>query len=343
MISSGSQENPCGPSPDTPPPLSPRRGPLLAPTFPKHPFTIGSAPALDGPGLRLFIKASGSWTTALYRLASATEADYGRGVSGRRTVPVLLDGPYGGPGNVVFEAFDKVALVVGGSGISAALGLAGSLAQARATGEARSRFLRPPPLPPACVFSRSTIGVSEADGPPPLPPPLLSIDLGSLARAARQVDVHWSVPSLAKLEAFLPYLAPLLASTTIHIYLTRSPSPAVNGGGGGGGHPISGHPKLTISFGRPDLAALVDGSIDQLVQLHNASKTPHAAAGRLPSGLALFVCGPAGMVAGLREAVGALGPGRAKSCGGCELFTESVPPSPVPSSPSPRLPALGSR
>lgn len=65
----------------------------------KHPFTIGSAPRLcgegeggDGEGLRLFVKNAGGWTGELYRVASAREADWERGV-GRREVKVLLDGP----------------------------------------------------------------------------------------------------------------------------------------------------------------------------------------------------------------------------------------------------------
>ena len=81
-----------------------------------HPFTIASAP---GEPVRLIIKRAGDWTDSLHQLVTASGGD----VVSRCSV----EGPYGGPINFIFPAFESVLLVAGGSGISFALGVARGL------------------------------------------------------------------------------------------------------------------------------------------------------------------------------------------------------------------------
>ncbi|KZP18514.1 hypothetical protein FIBSPDRAFT_920412 [Athelia psychrophila] len=83
-----------------------------------HPFTIASVPgAQSGEGMILLAKKSGTWTSRLYEMAKL--GGYGEGGEGR--VRVLVEGPYGGPGNTIFSSYSAAVFVVGGSGISYAL------------------------------------------------------------------------------------------------------------------------------------------------------------------------------------------------------------------------------
>ncbi|QRV98391.1 Ferric reductase like transmembrane component [Ceratobasidium sp. AG-Ba] len=78
-----------------------------------HPFTIANASNDASGGLSLVCKRAGDWTSGLYRMASdkSKEGDH-------RSVYVLVEGPYGGPGNTVIPSFSGVMLVLGGSGIT---------------------------------------------------------------------------------------------------------------------------------------------------------------------------------------------------------------------------------
>ncbi|KAG8699553.1 hypothetical protein FRC08_005219, partial [Ceratobasidium sp. 394] len=77
-----------------------------------HPFTIANAASNSSNGLTLICKNAGDWTSGLYNMASGGLKD------GHRTAYVLVEGPYGGPGNTVFASFSGVMLVLGGSGIT---------------------------------------------------------------------------------------------------------------------------------------------------------------------------------------------------------------------------------
>ncbi|KZT71155.1 hypothetical protein DAEQUDRAFT_810137 [Daedalea quercina L-15889] len=81
-----------------------------------HPFTIASvAESANGEGLTLMCKKAGDWTGKLYALAEGnkeTESQMGRDVT------VLIDGPYGGPGNTVVTSYSGAMLVTGGSGLA---------------------------------------------------------------------------------------------------------------------------------------------------------------------------------------------------------------------------------
>ncbi|KAG9121030.1 hypothetical protein FRC07_003191 [Ceratobasidium sp. 392] len=78
-----------------------------------HPFTVANAGNDVSGGLSLVCKKAGNWTSALYRMAS--ERSNG---DEHRSVYVLVEGPYGGPGHSIIPSFSGVMLVLGGSGIT---------------------------------------------------------------------------------------------------------------------------------------------------------------------------------------------------------------------------------
>ncbi|KAG8742378.1 hypothetical protein FRC10_001600 [Ceratobasidium sp. 414] len=77
-----------------------------------HPFTIANAASNSPDELTLICKIAGDWTSGLYKMAS------GGSKGDHRAAYVLVDGPYGGPGNTMFTSFSGVMLVLGGSGIT---------------------------------------------------------------------------------------------------------------------------------------------------------------------------------------------------------------------------------
>ncbi|KAG8742879.1 hypothetical protein FRC10_000799 [Ceratobasidium sp. 414] len=78
-----------------------------------HPFTIANASNDVSGGLSLVCKQAGDWTSGLYRMASQGSKE-----DGHRSVYVMVEGPYGGPGNTVISSFSGVMLVLGGSGVT---------------------------------------------------------------------------------------------------------------------------------------------------------------------------------------------------------------------------------
>ncbi|KAI4524965.1 hypothetical protein K525DRAFT_220344 [Schizophyllum commune Loenen D] len=79
-----------------------------------HPFTIASAPN-SHEGLVLLIKKTGTWTTRLFEMAKSG-GYYDAGTD--RQVKVMLEGPYGGPGDAIFHSYSAGVFVCGGSGIT---------------------------------------------------------------------------------------------------------------------------------------------------------------------------------------------------------------------------------
>ena len=256
-----------------------------------HPFTIASGGA-DGEGepLRLFAKSiPGGWTERLHSFACSSNEKCG----GRRA-KVMLDGPYGGPGNTMFSSFSSVLLVSGGSGITFSLAQALSL-QAKA--------------------------------------------LQGLVRA-RSIDLVWIVKEEVSLQSFWQYLLPLLAqapaasqkgfhlpSTTsqspykalkinIHVYITRpsaefayEPERFFPG--------ARAYPRLRIHTGRPSLEEIVDLKVAEV-----AGEARRMGRGGNACGLGVGVCGPLGLVKGLKNVVGGLKRARMDEVGGVEVFAE---------------------
>ncbi|KAI5121034.1 hypothetical protein M0805_008610 [Coniferiporia weirii] len=107
-----------------------------------HPFTIASAGAGDR-GLVLMCKKAGSWTNRLYGVASREswrEAE--RCIpSASSRLKVIIEGPYGGTGNMVMSSYSSVLLVTGGSGVTFALSQAEELVQGIRNGTSALKFL----------------------------------------------------------------------------------------------------------------------------------------------------------------------------------------------------------
>ncbi|KAL4063459.1 hypothetical protein V8B97DRAFT_2020797 [Scleroderma yunnanense] len=104
-----------------------------------HPFTIASV-AKTPEGLVLMCKKAGGWTGKLYEMAKV--AGYGlEDGSMSRSVLVMLEGPYGGPGHSVFASYSAAVFVVGGSGITFALSSVQDIIQRDLEGASRVKVI----------------------------------------------------------------------------------------------------------------------------------------------------------------------------------------------------------
>ncbi|KAJ7705372.1 hypothetical protein B0H17DRAFT_1037796 [Mycena rosella] len=101
-----------------------------------HPFTIASA-TNNNEGLVLMCKKAGTWTTKLFAAAATNHSERGMG----RDVRIMVEGPYGGPGLVMFNSFSAAVFVAGGSGITFALSAIQELIQKDKRGESRVRVI----------------------------------------------------------------------------------------------------------------------------------------------------------------------------------------------------------
>ncbi|KDN42381.1 hypothetical protein RSAG8_06872, partial [Rhizoctonia solani AG-8 WAC10335] len=97
-----------------------------------HPFTIANSPNDVPEGLTLVCKRAGDWTSALYQMANNKSNS-----EEHRSAYVLIEGPYGGPGNTLLASFSGVLLVLGGSGITFGSSVLEDIVAKRASGAAR--------------------------------------------------------------------------------------------------------------------------------------------------------------------------------------------------------------
>ena len=104
-----------------------------------HPFTVANVPGMCGEtGMVLMAKKTGAWTSALYKLAERADSELG--VAGK-DVRVVVEGPYGGLGNMVMSSFTSALLVGGGSGVTFVLGQAEELVRDILSGRSSVRFI----------------------------------------------------------------------------------------------------------------------------------------------------------------------------------------------------------
>ncbi|KAG1732109.1 ferric reductase like transmembrane component-domain-containing protein [Suillus lakei] len=90
-------------------------------------------PAAKTPeGMVLMCKNVGGWTGRLYEMAK---------VGGVRTVQVMIEGPYGGPGHCVFASYSAAMFIVGGSGITFALSAVQDILQRDSEGASRVKII----------------------------------------------------------------------------------------------------------------------------------------------------------------------------------------------------------
>ncbi|KZT06668.1 uncharacterized protein LAESUDRAFT_653145 [Laetiporus sulphureus 93-53] len=109
-----------------------------------HPFTIASVsqvrcPSGNQDGLVLMCKKAGDWTTRLFETAQRSE--YGEMGGAGRSVKVMLNGPYGGPGHALMNSFSGALLVTGGSGVTYALSTVQDMMKRSAEGTSRVRVI----------------------------------------------------------------------------------------------------------------------------------------------------------------------------------------------------------
>ncbi|KAL0576626.1 hypothetical protein V5O48_005356 [Marasmius crinis-equi] len=101
-----------------------------------HPFTIASIP--NGPeGVVLLCKKAGDWTERLYELAKSGGYRDHEGTK----VKVWVEGPYGGPGHMMFASYSAAVFVAGGSGITFALSAAQDLIRKDVEGHSRVKVI----------------------------------------------------------------------------------------------------------------------------------------------------------------------------------------------------------
>ncbi|KAI6025945.1 hypothetical protein F5J12DRAFT_715422 [Pisolithus orientalis] len=104
-----------------------------------HPFTIASV-AKTPEGLVLMCKNAGGWTRKLYEMAKV--AGYGCEDGGMsRSVLMMVEGPYGGPGHSVFASYSTAVFITGGSGITFALSALQDLVRVDLEGASRVKII----------------------------------------------------------------------------------------------------------------------------------------------------------------------------------------------------------
>lgn len=104
-----------------------------------HPFTIATA-AKTPEGMVLLCKKTGGWTGRLYDMAKVAGYASDEGAYGR-TVQVMIEGPYGGPGHCVFASYSAAIFIVGGSGITFALSAVQDILQRDSEGASRVKII----------------------------------------------------------------------------------------------------------------------------------------------------------------------------------------------------------
>ncbi|KIL63824.1 hypothetical protein M378DRAFT_127307 [Amanita muscaria Koide BX008] len=112
-----------------------------------HPFTISTTAITDGlrvgdSGVVLICKKSGTWTRKLFDAAArSTNVEAERHLDGVKSIKVLIEGPYGGPGHAIYSSYSAAVLIAGGSGITFALSVIQDLVQKELQGQSRVKAI----------------------------------------------------------------------------------------------------------------------------------------------------------------------------------------------------------
>ncbi|KAG2004715.1 ferric reductase transmembrane component, variant 2 [Coprinopsis cinerea AmutBmut pab1-1] len=239
-----------------------------------HPFTIATAPN-SHDGLILMCKNAGDWTRRLGQLAKERGYDVGE-----TRVKVWVEGPYGGPGRMIFPSFSGVVLVVGGSGITFGLAMLQDLVAKDLKGESRAKYIE---LVWVCPDAASVA-------------PLASLFTGLIQQS-------------------------IYTPIRISVYYTRAISsklPFSTGGKDASPHlPIAFHPNFTLTPGRPKIGKALDSAIAKAVSLGPGRKGEEGI-----MGVAVGVCGPAGLGDDVVKAVAGIDAARRDQVGGIEIHEE---------------------
>ncbi|KIY52167.1 hypothetical protein FISHEDRAFT_35808 [Fistulina hepatica ATCC 64428] len=246
-----------------------------------HPFTIASAPKTE-EGLVLMIKKTGTWTNKLYGMARAGDSR-----DGERRVAVMIDGPYGGPGDAIFSSYSAATFVCGGSGITFALSTIQDLIKKDLRGQSRVK----------CIDLIWT--VQDASALVPMVPQLTNLIQQSIYTPVT-ISVHYTRATVGK----FPFKE------------RRSSSK-----GEKYNNPLESQynfiPGLTLSAGRPKILKTLETTLSRAVQLGHTRKD------REPlSGVLVGVCGPVALADDVTKAVAWLDPVRRDQVGGVEVHEE---------------------
>jgi len=239
-----------------------------------HAFTISTASA-SHDGLVLMCKHAGDWTRRLGAMAKSKGYESG---DARSRVKVWIEGPYGGPGRMLFASFSAAVLVVGGSGITFGLSMLQDLVNKDVNGESRLKYIE-------LVWV-----TTDATSVTPLIPVFTSLIQQSIYSPLR-ISIHYTRAATAK----LPF-------TSAH---EDNPH-----------HPISLHPSLTLSPGRPRIGRALDAAIGKAVSLGGQKEDLGI------TGVAVGVCGPRGLADDVAKAVNAIEAARRDQAGGVEIHEE---------------------
>ncbi|KAF8504341.1 hypothetical protein F5888DRAFT_1799059 [Russula emetica] len=249
-----------------------------------RPFTI--ATGSDSSCMMLPIKAMGSWTRNLLRLAGEADdarpepayTDLERGRGPAREVRVIIEGPYSGPGYTLYTAYSGAVLVAGGSGISYVMSVLDDMLRKHASGMSHVRV----------------------------------------------IEVIWSVMDPDSLYSLLPELTPLMEphasphtslSLRFNVHWTRVSArpPRV---------PRTALPSgMYIRPGRPDISDTLQSVITGVRSAYSTSRKNGGS--DLISGIVIGSCGPAALMDDAARAVGRVSWADWKDVGGVESIEEA--------------------
>ncbi|KAF8625150.1 hypothetical protein AX15_005535, partial [Amanita polypyramis BW_CC] len=270
-----------------------------------HPFTIASAPvnsrrhgrAVGEEGLILMCKKTGGWTGRLFDMAKKSayiEAGAVGGADIGKTVMVMVEGPYSGPGHAIYASYSGVVMVIGGSGITFALSVLQDLVQKDLQAQCRAKFIE-------LIWM-----VQNPDALTPLLP-LFTALVESCA--ALSISVHYT-------RAHVPMFNKQTDAGKAKDRRGRVPSnnseqlfPMIPQG-----------LPIRLNAGRPGqagLAKVVENAIAQTVSIGSGGSDREDERGI--NGVLVGVCGPAGLGKDVNAAVNSIDVARKNQAGGVEV------------------------
>lgn len=311
--------------------------------FEGHPFTIASA-ADAGPAV-LLIKDAGDWSRRLCKLATKQTNDMEANGAPRK-VTVIVEGPYGGFGNMLPGSYSSVLTIAGGSGVTHSLGLAQELVIAAPRGAVRARTvdlvwmvrtaaMAAPLMPTIHQLVRDAKNWEAkclASKGQKVQPTALRVHI-HITQTADNHDIHLlnlhATPALdnEKITTDIPrsassegissgsltpvYLSPgLEGDKEKFAYMTDHPA---SEGDFTSSSILSG---IVVHPGRPDVSVFVSGIVDETIARYEGTGVP-------PCGVCVTTCGPDSLLEDVLNAGCRVDDKKQRAVGGLEIEEES--------------------